>query len=183
MKESLSALMDGELSEHEQTEVLAELAKQPELMRTWERYHLIQAALRKELGPVVFAGLSERLAQYIGQRPALPAAAPAHRNWGWATRWAGGLALAASITGVTILGVQWLTPKGPESRPAQLAVVADAPVQGQLVSSGIADWGAGRPEVARLLNAYLVEHNEVMPTTDFKGVMTYGHVVGYDEKK
>jgi sigma-E factor negative regulatory protein RseA len=183
MKESLSALMDGELSEHEQAEVLAQLAKQPELTRTWERYHLIQAALRKELGPLVLAGLSERVVQYFGKPLALPAAAPAHRNWGWAARWAGGFGLAASIMGAAIFGLQWLTTNETGSGTAQLAVVADAPVQGQLVSSGFADWGAGRPEVARLLNAYLVEHNEVMPTSDFKGVMTYGHVVGYHEKK
>ena len=182
MKESLSALMDGELREHERTEVLAELANQPELARTWERYHLIQAALRRELGPVVLAGLSERVAQYIGKPLALPAAAPP-RQWKRAAHWAGGFALAASITGAAILGFEWLTPNETGSGTAQLAIVADAPVQGQLVSSGAADWGAGRPEVARLLNAYLVEHNEVMPTSDIKGVMTYGHVVGYDESK
>jgi sigma-E factor negative regulatory protein RseA len=182
MKESLSALMDGELGEQEQAEVLAQLAKQPGLMRTWERYHLIQATLRKELGPVVLTGLSERVAQYVGEPLTLPAATPTHRNK-WAMRWASGLALAASITGVAIFGLQWLTPNETGSSTAQLAVVADTPVQGQLVSSGVADWGAGRPEVARLLNAYLVEHNEVMPTSDFRGVMTYGQVVGYHEKK
>ena len=176
-------MMDGELSEHEQTVVLAELAKQPELARTWERYHLIQAALRKELGPVVLAGLRERVVQHIGQPAVSPAAGQPSRNWGWATRWAGGFALAASITGVVILAQQWLTSSPIESGTAQLAVVSDAPIQGQLVSSRAMDWGAGRPEVARLLNAYLVEHNEVMPTSDIKGVMTYGHVVGYDESK
>lgn len=183
MKESLSALMDGELSEHEQTEVLAALANQPELARIWERYHLIQAALRKELGPVVLAGLSERLTQYVGDPLVLPVAASARRNWSRARRWAGGLALAASVTGIAIFGSQWLTPAGTESGTPQLAVVADSPVQGQLVSSGVGNWGAGRPEVARRLNAYLVEHNEVMPTSDIKGVMTYGYVVGYDENK
>lgn len=181
MKESLSALMDGELSEHEQTEVLAELANQSELARTWERYHLIQAALRKELGGVVLTGLSERVLQYIGKP--LVAPATARRNWGFAARWAGGLALAASVTGIAIFGLQSLTPNETGSGPAQLAIVADPPVQGQLVSSGAMNWGAGRPEVARLLNAYLVEHNEVMPTSDIKGVMTYGHVVGYEESK
>lgn len=181
MKESLSALMDGELSEHEQTEVLAELASQPELARTWERYHLIQAALRKELGGDVLTGLSERVVQYIGKPLVSPATA--RRNWRFAARWAGGLALAASVTGIAIFGLQSLTPNGTGSGPAQLAIVADPPVQGQLVSSSAMNWGAGRPEVARLLNAYLVEHNEVMPTSDFKGVMTYGHVVGYEESK
>lgn len=183
VKESLSALMDGELSEHEQTEVLAELASQPELARTWERYHLIQAALRKELGPVVLAGLTERVGQYIGKPLAPDPAAPEARSWGLAARWVGGLALAASVTAVAILSLQWLAPNGSGAGTAQLAVVSDSPLQGQLVSTGITGWGAGRPEVAQLLNAYLVEHNEVMPTSDIKGVMTYGHVVGHDTSK
>lgn len=183
MKESLSALMDGELSDHEQTEVLAELAKQPELARTWERYHLIQAALRRELGAVVFIGLSERVAQYVGNPVASPAVASARRNWGLAARWAGGLALAASVAGIAVFGLQSLTPDGTGSGTAQLAVVADPPAQGQLVPSGVMNWGAGSPEVVRFLNAYLVEHNEVMPTSDIKGMMTYGHVVGYEENK
>jgi sigma-E factor negative regulatory protein RseA len=183
MKESLSALMDGELSERERTEVLAALANQPELARTWERYHLIQAALRQELGGVVLTGLSERVVQNIGKPLTLPAPASARRNWGLAARWAGALALAASVTGIAIFGLQSLSPNGTGSGPAQLAIVAAPPAQGQLVSSGATNWGAGRPEVARLLNAYLVEHNEVMPTSDIKGVMTYGHVVGYEENK
>jgi sigma-E factor negative regulatory protein RseA len=183
MKESLSALMDGELSEHEQAEVLAELANQPELARTWERYHLIQAALRKELGAVVLTGLSERVVKRIGKLLAPSATASARRNWGLVARWAGGLALAASVTGIAIFGLQSLAPNGTGSGSAQLAIVADPPAQGQLVPSGVVNWGAGRPEVARLLNAYLVEHNEVMPTSDIKGVMTYGHVVGYEESK
>lgn len=184
MKENLSALMDGELSEQEQAQVLAELANEPEMAHVWERYHLIRAALREELGPVVITGLSERVGQLIGNPLAVAAVAPPRlRSWGLAARWAGGLAIAASLAAVAILSLQWLTPNGPVAGTAQLAIVSDVPTQGQFVPTSGVGWGAGRPEVAHRLNAYLVEHNEVMPTSDIKGVMTYGHMVGYNESK
>ncbi len=49
MKESLSAMMDAQLSESEQVHLLTELSRDPELRKTWERYHLIRAVLNKEL--------------------------------------------------------------------------------------------------------------------------------------
>ena len=67
MKEKLSAMMDGELSEHEQAQVLAELSRDPKLRKTWERFQIIRAALSKELDVVVSVDLGDRIFQRGGE--------------------------------------------------------------------------------------------------------------------
>lgn len=181
MKESLSALMDGELSEHEQAQLLADLARDPELARAWERYHLIRAALRKELGPMTFGGLSEQVARGIGDTSGGGVGVSPLQGGRPVVRWASGLALAASVAAMAILSVQWLQPGDSDRQPAQVAVAPVMPTK--VMSAGMTRWDAGEPEVTHLLNTYLVEHNETMPTADMKGVMTYGRFVGYDERR
>jgi sigma-E factor negative regulatory protein RseA len=180
MKESLSALMDGELSEHEQVQLLADLACDSELARAWERYHLIRAALRKELGPVVFGGLSERVARQIDDASVSGAGVSTpQREWP-TVRWATGLALAASVAAMAILTVQWSEPGDSDTQPAQVAVAPATATK--VMSAGMTRWDAGEPEVTHLLNTYLVEHNEMVPT-DIRGVMTYGRFVSYDDER
>lgn len=181
MKESLSALMDGELSEHEQAQLLADLARDAELARAWERYHLIRAALRKELGPMMFGGLNEQVTRGIGETSGGGADASPLQRGRPVVRWAGGLALAASVAAMTILSVQWLQPGDSGTQPAQVTVAPATSTN--VMSAGMTRWDAGEPEVTHLLNTYLVEHNETMPTADMKGVITYGRFVGYDERR
>jgi sigma-E factor negative regulatory protein RseA len=49
LKESLSAVMDGEADEFEIKRVLNEASSNPDLKTRWHRYHLIGAVLRSEL--------------------------------------------------------------------------------------------------------------------------------------
>lgn len=181
MKESLSALMDGELSEHEQAQLLADLARDAELARAWERFHLIRAALRKELGPMMFGGLSEQVARGIGDISAGAVGASPLERGRPVMRWASGLALAASVVAMAILSVQWLQPGELDTQPVQVTAAPVTPTK--VMSAGMARWDSGEPEVTHLLNTYLVEHNETMPTADMKGVITYGRFVGYDERR
>ena len=48
LKESLSAVMDGEADEFEIRRVLNEAADDPELRGVWERYHLVRSVMRGE---------------------------------------------------------------------------------------------------------------------------------------
>jgi sigma-E factor negative regulatory protein RseA len=177
MKERLSALMDGELSEHEQAQVLAQLASDPELAKTWERYHLIRDVLNSDLGPLVLTGLSDRIAIRVAQ---LPTPVPGSQRWRRPARWGGGLALAASIAALAIVSVQWI---GRDVPPAQTAQVAsDSAPAAELVRANVAPETANEADVARLLNTYLVEHSETAPASSIKGVMSYGRFVGYDNR-
>src|SRR5262249_26789102 len=48
LKESLSAVMDGEADDFELRRALDEMSNDPALRGVWERYHLIGSALRRE---------------------------------------------------------------------------------------------------------------------------------------
>lgn len=168
MTEHISALMDSELSELERARVLKALARDRDLRETWERYHIIRAALNEDLGPVSSTDLGARIAERIGQFPS-PELKGGVRRWKPAMRWAGNLALAASVAAVAILSVQWFVSSEPSGTPQQADI--------QRVGLR---WDTRQPEVARQLNMYLVEHNEFMPTSGMNGVMSYGRFVSYD---
>lgn len=178
IRECLSALMDGQASEAEAAHVLERLEQEPELAKAWERYHLIRAVLNRGLGPVLVNGLSERVAHEISRLPAPPDVSRWRSNRRAAARWAGGLALAASLAGLTILGVRWLVPTEQLGDPGPLVVGVSAPAE--VVRAGVTRWEPGEPEIADLLNTYLVQHNEISPAANMQGVMSYGRFVGYD---
>ena len=56
-KEQLSALMDGETLD---SELLNELAHNPEMQKTWESYHLIRDSMRGDTPEVLHFDISSR---------------------------------------------------------------------------------------------------------------------------
>ena len=178
MKESISALMDAELTESECARVLEEFARDSDLRKVWERYHIIRAALAKDLGPVMPANLSDRIAERLCEFPAPTASRVTWlRRWQPAARWAGNLALAASVAVVAILAAQWFVQYESKDTSPQIAARPDE--RGEHLRTGIR-WDTGKPEVAKRLNTYLVEHHEFTPTSSMNGVMSYGRFVVYD---
>ncbi len=177
LKESLSALMDGEASEFEQAQIGAAIARDAELAESWERYHLIRAVLNRGLAPTLASGVAQRVAAQIAQLPA-PGAPAWRERLRPIKRWSAQLALAASIAAVAIFGARWILPQGlaPEASP----LISGVEPQAEIVRAGVARWAPVEPETAHLLNTYLVEHNEISPAASMKGVMPYGRFVGYD---
>ena len=57
-KEQLSALMDGETLD---SELLNELAHNPEMQKTWESYHLIRDSMRGDTPEVLHFDISSRV--------------------------------------------------------------------------------------------------------------------------
>src|SRR5438552_3599516 len=101
MSEKLSALMDNELSELEERRLLKDLEQDANLRATWERYHVIRAALRKEDLYQAPAGIADAVARAIGAEPVR------HRSYGVAVgKWLGGVAIAATVATVAVLSVQ-----------------------------------------------------------------------------
>lgn len=60
LKESLSAVIDGEADEFELRRVLDEIGKDDLLAASWERYHVIGSVMRSERGQVS-VGMRERI--------------------------------------------------------------------------------------------------------------------------
>jgi sigma-E factor negative regulatory protein RseA len=113
LKESLSAVMDGEADEFEIRRVLNEAAEDAELRGVWERYHLARSVMRGE-GRMVGAGkLGGTFWAEIDAAEALPAddiAAVVHaESTGrlsrvtWGQRIAG-VAVAAGVAAAVVVG-------------------------------------------------------------------------------
>lgn len=103
VQESLSALMDNEADDLELRRILKSCEQQPELMATWERYHLARSILHGNARPVS-PSLSQRIAAEIAAESA-PTLVTTAAN----TRWQqvfGKVAIAASVALVFIVAVQ-----------------------------------------------------------------------------
>jgi sigma-E factor negative regulatory protein RseA len=177
MKEQVSRLMDSALDSAEQTRVLDAMAEQAELRRSWQRYHLIGAAMRNELGGAVDPALAERIAAQIRKERAatgkrvLPFRARA------LPRQVASLALAASVAAIAVFT---LVPRHQESTPEdQTAALAQLPAE-RVARSGTTRWDTLSPEMENTLNAYLVEHGEFAGSPGLNGLTSYARFVSYD---
>ena len=171
MSEKLSALMDNELSELEERRLLKELESDQGLRVTWERYHVIRAALRKEDLDRAPAGVADAVARAIS-------AEPDRRRSFTATfgKLMGGLAIAASVAVVAILNVPSpLTPSKDAPAVAQSTTPATLAAQTQPSSPA--------PATNSPLNSYLVEHGEVTPSAGMGNMLPYVRTVNHDKNK
>jgi sigma-E factor negative regulatory protein RseA len=165
LKESLSAVMDGEADEFEIRRVLNEAENDPELRGVWERYHLVRSVMRGEGRTRSADRLSARFWTEIDAADATPVSnvlevtADKPRSiWStWGQR-AAGVAVAAGVAAAVVIGY-----RGSESTtapPAQVAVVAQ-PVSGNLIAQF--DDEIGRQTVPAALDlqrahAYMLHH-------------------------
>ena len=76
IRESLSALMDGEADELELRRVLARLDEDEELKEQWHRYHVIQSVIRQQhdalTDDVLDTDLSARISAAISEEAVVP---------------------------------------------------------------------------------------------------------------
>lgn len=99
--ETISALMDGEVSEFELHRVLKEIVQDDELRHKWQRYHMVSAALKSELPPRM-VDLSDNICAAIDAEPSHSGKADFSRFVKPLSRFA----IAASVTAIAVLGVQ-----------------------------------------------------------------------------
>lgn len=126
-EERISALMDGELHGSDIDHAIRDLEQDAELAQQWKHYHLVSDSLRNDLAPQIDLQLSDRIHAAIDAEPIYTAA----HHWGgkpkpaWRQQ-AGGLAIAASLTAISILGAQALLQSDDNGIPASSATMASA---------------------------------------------------------
>jgi sigma-E factor negative regulatory protein RseA len=173
-KEWVSALADGELPGDELKRALDAMRQDPELLTSWSRYHLIRDALHSNLEDHVMPDLSLRVAEALEREPVILAQQRAPRPW---LRHAAGLAVAASVTGVAILGISNMNE---ESGP--VSVAANTPQEYVRLEPPIATVAANpNPQVSNgeQLAPYLVNHNEYAVSSGMHGMLPYVRIVGH----
>ncbi|MEM8767870.1 MAG: sigma-E factor negative regulatory protein [Pseudomonadota bacterium] len=185
LKESLSAVIDGEADEFELRRVLDEIGKDETLTASWERYHMIGAAMRRE--PVQDSVMMrERVWAEVragGDVQAAPmvdvpeAAAVGHATRTGLSRWTG-VAVAATVALAVVIGFS--LPGGSDPASVELA---DSGVDTTVASQEAAiDLAVGLNAEAtdldqQRVDAYMVRHlqNRGMngPGIEFAKMVSY----------
>lgn len=164
MNEKISALMDGELEQHDSTAALNGLAQDGASRGAWRVYHLIGDAMRdtRPLSPGFAARVGERLAKEPtvlapGRVPARPAI----------TRWQA-LSAAASVAAVALVGWVAFGPQQQAGVPVAQVAPQSVPVETAQVRQ------VAPPDAA---NDYLLAHQGYSPRNSLQGVAPYVRMV------
>ncbi len=156
LDESLSALVDGEISELELRRLLkANDEEYATLRENWAAYHVASSALNNDIPAVQLHDLSASISAAIDAEPAhtkVATSAPKKSIWAGVGRFA----VAASVAGAVVLGVQF----APNDLNSQVAEVDPLPVQPAQVPSS---FGHGIP-VDTTVNTVSNENSTVAPT-------------------
>lgn len=182
--ERLSTLLDGELDHTERSSALDTLIKDDALRQRWERYHLISDAMKRNLPRAIDNQLASRVMDALQDEPTV--LAPPKRTGSSLGQRMAGLAVAASVAAVAVLGVQFMYQE--DNQGAAQQQMAKVPVRKDLI----------RPDVQLVqqpththqqlkrfhpqLNKYLLDHNQQAARV-VQGVMPYARIVTQPEIK
>ncbi|MES9946991.1 MAG: hypothetical protein B6D77_16085 [gamma proteobacterium symbiont of Ctena orbiculata] len=189
--ERLSALVDDEISQPEISGEINKLKHNQESLDIWSRYHLIGDAMRNELGQLHNPDLARCISEKLESEPVVLAPAAIKRQTPSKKRALTGLAVAASLTAVAVVMAPQLINPGSSEAPDQLVSSNQLPVGEQMPKSNIiavAEDGTRwellkKPKVESRLNDYLLNHQDLSPSSNIKGIMPYATFVSYDENK
>ena len=186
-EESISALMDGELSVPDEAQAVDGLLGRAELRERWARYHMVRAVLRGELDAGIDYALQASVRRRLAGEPAHVLPVRRMRSMRRAiVAPAAGLALAASVATMAILGIRGENDAAPP-RPVDVATVAApetaAPARAATPAT-LPIRGEARPAAydARQsrLNRYLVRHSEYLGG-GMRGMLPYARIVGQED--
>ncbi len=104
--EEISMLMDGELDQRKTGQLLHNLSDDESLRQHWGCYHLIGDAIRNNLPDNGCQLLASNISKTLESEPELTPASPVVVYPSFVKPVAG-LALAASVAAVTVIGFQW----------------------------------------------------------------------------
>lgn len=180
LRESMSALMDGEASEMELRRLLKEDSS--ELREQWTRQHLTRSALRDEAISPMKMDLQAAVRSAIDEED-VHSAAPT----GWRRQLAS-VAVAASVAAVVVFGVNGWQGLGQNDAPAMAAAPVSAPADmGAAVGSVTASANGGaepqawdtpmNPERKARFDSYLRRHTEGAVYNSGPGMMSWARVV------
>ena len=173
--ELLSALVDGELEGKELDQALSLLKSDKQAMAQFQRYQLAKDALHGHISLRKDTDLTARISDSLKDEPTF-SSKKSHvisfpkQFW----KQASGLALAASIGALAVIGVTTQPQFVSEATMASASM--EAPTTSFIVSTKANRWTVDEAEVEDRLNTYLLDHNEYTSTSD---VFTYARVVSF----
>lgn len=177
-KEWLSALVDDELRGEALERGVDSLHGDSELLASWRAYHLIRDTVTSNLNDAVAPQLHRRISAAIEQEPTIlaPKQRP-QRSW---VKHAAGVAIAASVTGVAIIGIQRIN--GVDSAQPSLQV-AQPQEYLRMSPTVVASDNSALEKRDDTLTPYLVNHNEFSTSAGMQGMLPYVRIVGHKAVK
>jgi len=124
MKSKISALMDGELMQAEQSEPLRALREEGEALEAWRAYHLISDSLQET--PILSIGFSARFAERLALEPTILAPASI-RPQAVTNPYRIPLSAAASVAAVALVGWFAIQGSGSDAGPKIRQRTRDGP--------------------------------------------------------
>lgn len=134
-RETLSAGMDGELTQEELRFLLRRLDHDAALQQAWSRYHVARDGLRRQQPPLASEGFSARVMLAIEQEAAVVAGSGRRRHW---LRWSAGGAIAATVAVAALLVTQPAGPGGESAAPQVAAKGGHRPAAVQVGATAVA---------------------------------------------
>jgi sigma-E factor negative regulatory protein RseA len=184
LREQISALCDHELPAGEHELLMRRFAVEKSLRQHWERYHLIGAALRKELPDVDTRGLVDRVMVVIAaEQIDVPDAARAPSNWTrQLLRGTASVAIAASVAVVAIVG---LNHGAVRHGAAPGEIVPSAVARGGEASpvdfTNSASWNGEQGPMPATLDSSLVDQEGVSPALGRRGLQPHPSAAPQDQ--
>ncbi len=173
-KEWISVLADDELAGHEMAKALDALRNDSALQASWSRYHLISDALHGNLESRVALNLHERVSRALENEPTI--LAPQRKRHPW-LRHAASLAVAASVSGVAVIGFQQMNVAESGAPVATMAEVAPSQNYVRIEPQNVA---VVKEEVnSNKLEPYLVDQHEYSVSSGVNGMVPYVRIVGH----
>jgi sigma-E factor negative regulatory protein RseA len=174
-KEWVSALADGELAGSELASALDSLRNDPELQASWSRYHLISDALHSNLESNVALDLRERVSMALENEPTI--LAPQKRKQRPWLRHVASLAVAASVSGVAVIGFQQMNVVESGAPTATMAEVTQAQnfVRREIQPVTV----TAEKDNSKQLEPYLVDQHEYSVSSGVNGMVPYVRIVGH----
>ena len=184
LKESLSAVIDGEADEFELRRVLDETGKDTALAASWERYHLIGAAMRRErvqdsvlMRERIWAEVRADDEGRGADVAAVPEPGARRGKVPGLSRWTG-VAVAATVALAVVIGFS--LPGGSDTAPAELAATPAASTvasQEAAIDVAVSLNSEATDLDQRRVDAYMVRHlqNRGMngPGIEFAKMVSY----------
>lgn len=190
LREHLSCLMDGEISQETGRFLVRRLGADSELRDTWARYHLVRDCLRHQEGGYLGSGLCGRVQQALADETS-PAATPGltsvrSKMGGSKAAWlkpVAGMAIAASVALMAVIAVG----PGAGSVGSPAGELAVSPQAESFVSpNNVLARGLRTQQVSvpvgtgisnRKMNSFLLRHYQVTGSTGGKGFITFVPIV------
>ena len=202
LRESVSAVMDGEADELELRRVLSE-ENADSVRSTWSRYHENQCVLQGSEQELRFRDwdISSKVSEAIADEKITPMKKPSRFSWG---RPAASFAVAASVAFAVVVGVQSLKPVDVGSAPVVIAqqsavsgrvypaqssapqasgnmlVGANISTQANLPGAIVAGKAAADIEAQKRLEKYLLRHTESAALNNGKGMISFARIVSFE---